>query len=517
MDDAGTHNQASLTSGRLLVRNVIWNGIGEAGPLVAAVVAMPILVHHLGTERFGVLALAWTVFGYFTLFDLQISRALTKFISDLLGAQRDAEVPVMFWTGFALIGALGAVGGLLFASICPLLVRNVLRIPPALQQQTIEAFYLMAIGLPFAVSSGALNSVLEAYQHFDLSNLVRSPNAIISSLGPLVVLPFSHSIAAIVAVLLVNLIATWVAYFLFSVRAAPRLLKNVRFEFRLVRGLVGFGGWETATNLFGGLTHTVDRFLIAAMVSIGAVSFYVVPARILAKLHVVHGFVCSVLYPAFAHSLVENPERTRTLFQRGTKFIVLLVFPIVLTAVVFARELLTVWMGASFASRATVVLQLLALSVVVDAIGGIAGTLVSASHRPDINAKIHAVLLPIYLGFAILMIQWYGVEGAATACLARACVDSLAHWVSARMVLPSQSGRLSLRLACFLAAAFACMTIAVLPLDLEAKALMVAAAIASLYAGAWLQLLNQSDREAIHSYLSGLRAPPRVKIAGIVE
>ncbi|MHB8381200.1 MAG: flippase, partial [Candidatus Binataceae bacterium] len=70
-------DDSSLTSGRRLIRNVIWNGVGEVGPLAAAFIAMPILIHSIGTERFGILALAWTVFSYFGLFDLGIGSALT--------------------------------------------------------------------------------------------------------------------------------------------------------------------------------------------------------------------------------------------------------------------------------------------------------------------------------------------------------------------------------------------------------------------------------------------------------
>ncbi len=124
MEEVRTANETSLTSGRLLARNVLWNGIGEGGPLVAAFIAMPILVHHIGIERFGVIALAWTVFGYFSLFDLGVNSAITKFASDLLGSGREAEVPSLFWTGLALKAAFGTVGAIILAASCPFLVSS---------------------------------------------------------------------------------------------------------------------------------------------------------------------------------------------------------------------------------------------------------------------------------------------------------------------------------------------------------------------------------------------------------
>ena len=70
--------------GRTLVRNMIWNLIGQGAPLFVALFAIPLLIKGLGTERFGVLVLAWMVVGYFTLFDLGIGRATTKYTSEYL-------------------------------------------------------------------------------------------------------------------------------------------------------------------------------------------------------------------------------------------------------------------------------------------------------------------------------------------------------------------------------------------------------------------------------------------------
>ena len=70
-----------LTQGRLLARNTVWNLGGQVAPLVVAIFAIPPLIKGLGTDRFGVLTLAWVVIGYFSLFDLGLGRALTKLVA----------------------------------------------------------------------------------------------------------------------------------------------------------------------------------------------------------------------------------------------------------------------------------------------------------------------------------------------------------------------------------------------------------------------------------------------------
>ncbi|MBV8232788.1 MAG: oligosaccharide flippase family protein, partial [Planctomycetaceae bacterium] len=74
-----------LTHGRLLGRNAIWNLLSQVAPLAVAVVTMPVLIRGLGTDRFGVLTLAWMVLGYFSLLDLGLGRALTKLVAERLG------------------------------------------------------------------------------------------------------------------------------------------------------------------------------------------------------------------------------------------------------------------------------------------------------------------------------------------------------------------------------------------------------------------------------------------------
>jgi hypothetical protein len=58
--------------------------MGQIGPMIAAVIAIPILIQHLGAPRFGV-TLAWAAIGYLHLFDLGLGRAFIQAIAMRLG------------------------------------------------------------------------------------------------------------------------------------------------------------------------------------------------------------------------------------------------------------------------------------------------------------------------------------------------------------------------------------------------------------------------------------------------
>src|SRR5437870_4492536 len=186
-----TEKGASLTSGRLLAKNALWGLLGTVAPMLVAVPAVPRLIHAMGTDRFGVLTLAWVVIGYFSLFDFGFGRALTKLVAEELGAGQCKDIPGLFWTCLTLMLVFGCAGAAVMATLSPWMVNRVLRIPAAIQPETQRAFYILAASLPVVITSTALRGFLEAHQRFDVSTAVRIPLGIFTFGGPFLVLPFS--------------------------------------------------------------------------------------------------------------------------------------------------------------------------------------------------------------------------------------------------------------------------------------------------------------------------------------
>ena len=106
-----------------------------ATPMVVALGAIPVLLSQLGSARFGILSLAWTVVGYFGLFDIGLGRSLTQMVSERLGTERSDEVPGLVWTGLLLLFTFGLFGALGTWMLAPVLVQDILRIPAGLQAE----------------------------------------------------------------------------------------------------------------------------------------------------------------------------------------------------------------------------------------------------------------------------------------------------------------------------------------------------------------------------------------------
>lgn len=405
-------------------RNTLLNLSGQGIPLLVAFFAIPRLISGLGTERFGVLTLAWMVIGYFSLFDLGLGRALTRLVAEKLGAGRYSEIPALIWTGLISMAVLGLAGMLLGIFFVPWIVQSGLRIPPALQPETLNAFYVLLASIPLVIASTGLFGILEAYHRFDLTSAVRSSLGIYTFAAPLVGLYFTRDLSCVIGILMAGRALSGAVLFLFCIRLVPQLKNGVGFRKDIFLPLIRFGSWMTISNMIGPFMIYLDRFWISAAISVAAVAYYTTPFEVVTRLLIIPGAVAGVLYPTFSMNLAQDRAHARALFAKGVRCVFVAVFPIVLLIVLFAEKGLGWWLNTEFALNSTHVLQWLSVGVLFNSLAQIPFVLLQGAGRPDITAKIHLIELPCYLIVLWFFISRMGITGAAMAWCARTMMDA---------------------------------------------------------------------------------------------
>lgn len=484
----------NLTSGRLLAHNTIWNLLGNLLPTGAAVLAIPPLVRGLGVDRFGLLSLAWIVIGYLSLFDLGIGRALTQLVADKLGRNDDDSIPPLAWTSLALMLLLGVLGGVVSVAFSPWLVHKIFKIPAALQAEALHSFYLLSASVPLVTVTAGFRGILEAQQHFRTLTLIRVPMSIFFFVGPLLALPFSHSLTTAIGVLMGVRFVGLVVHALACFRVMPVLRQNFLLSRSLVLPVVKFGGWLTVTNIVSPIMVYMDRFLIGSMLSIAQVAYYAAPFDVISRLTVIPGAVSGVLFPAFTVSLLQNRERAGLLLERGVKYIYLAIFPIILLLVTFAPEGLGLWLGPSFAQNGSPVLRWLAAGVLVNSLAFMASTLLQSAGRPDLNAKLHLIELPVYVVLLIVLVKSHGIVGAAMAWVGRLSADAILLTFCAHRILPHRPGFLR-RLGGAALAGLLLLYIATLPQAVSLKVLICLIGLALYGFVTWLWCLAPEEQK----------------------
>jgi O-antigen/teichoic acid export membrane protein len=499
MAETSINGNLHLTSGRLLARNTVWNLIGNGAPLMVAVFSIPILIHGLGKERFGVLTLAWALIGYASLFDIGLGRALTQLVAKKLGSAEEHEIPALAWTSLLLMLALGAVGTVAIIAISPWLTHHALKIPEGIQPEVLRAFYLLGLAVPTVVATAGLRGLLEAHQRFDLITALRIPTGVFTFVGPLMALPFSRSLGPVVGILIAGRFLGCLAHLLVCLKVIPGLRHRVAWHGPSAGPLLKFGGWITVSNIVSPLMVTLDRFLIGALVSMTAVAYYATPNEVVTKLLIIPGALMGVMFPAFSTGFAQDRERTGMLFGRSVKSLFLVLFPIVLCTVGLAQDCLKLWLGPEFAQQSFRVLQWLAVGVFINSLAYVPFAFLQGAGRPDLTAMVHLIELPLYLGLLWWLVGARGIEGAAIAWNARAVFDALALFVMARRFLPTGSP-MSSKTKLLLAAAVAVLILATLPQGLLLKASFLLMAILSFVFVTWFVILTPEERSLAQDY-----------------
>lgn len=488
-------------SGTLVAKNTLYNILGYGLPLVFALVLIPPLIQHLGTERFGILSLIWIIIGYSSFFDFGIGRSLTKIVAEKLGQNNLHEIPALFWNSLYIMFATSLIISLTFFIITPYLVDNVFNITQEYRKETTSSFYILAISIPVVISTTGVRGILEAYQKFGIINFVRTILGIFTFLGPLLVVSIKNDLFWIVSVLLFIRLIVWFVY-LFQIFKTNSEIKNkagLKFNYKVFKPILKFSVWITIANIVGPTLLYSDRFLIASLDSTTAVTYYATPYEIVTKLLLLPTALAAVIFPLFSATYFSDPIFSNKIFIKSVKLLFIILFPITLLISNFSYDLIYLWLGQQFADNSTLVLQLLTFGVLMNSIAFIPFNYLQGIGVPHIPAVINLVELPFYLVAMWFAITIWGINGAAFIWTIRILIDTfILFFITNR--------RFDLKLEYkFVFFFIICILLNVLILLIKSyfifNMLLVIILIITFIYVSWKRILSEEDKSFIYSKL----------------
>jgi len=426
----------SLTSGRLLARNAVWNFVGMIAPMLVGLVAIPLLIDVLGKARFGLLTIIWIGVGYFSLFDMGFGRALTKLVAERLGGDREDDLGLLIWTALVWILALGVAGSILVGLGAETFVLNVLNVESELEPEAIAAFRILALGLPAVVVTSALIGLLEAHQRFAIITAVRVPLGVLTFGAPLIAAQFTPDLAWATAVLLGVRLGAFAIYFMAAASVCSELKRPQWPRKQYIRPLFHFGGWITVSNVVGPLMIYCDRFLIGSLLTMTAVTYYVTPYEVLSRLQLVPGAIMPVVFPALALAIVADRQRLVSLYQQAGQTLFLLMLPAVSMFFLLGPEALQYWVGEDFRLASTPVVHWITLGWLVNTLARMPFIVLQSAGRPDLTAKVHLLELVPYALLLWALTKQFGIAGTAAAWFLRVLVDTVIFSILVRRQVP---------------------------------------------------------------------------------
>lgn len=421
-------------SGALVARETAWNVLGQAAPLLAALITVPLLLRSLGTERYGVLALAMLLLTSLVLLDLGAGRATSKLGSDALALGDHHAFADLARTSIALHLLLGLAAGAGLVALAGQLADRAGT--AALRDEAAATIVVLGLTAPVLFALSAVRSLLQAAQRADLANAVAIPAGVLGFALPLAGAVLGWPLPALVTLVGVSQALALAATVVLLGRAVPGLWRpGVRV--RTARALLGFGGWIAVSNLAGALLVYADRFTLMAVAGAAAVAHYAAPFDVISRLWIVPAGLVAALIPAFSAGRILG--RAGDLYVVALRYLLLALAPPAIAVAVLADDLIGAWLGAEFAAAAAPVARVLAVGILVNALAHLPFALLYAHGRTRTVAVIHLAELVPYLVLLVALVIAHGPIGAAVAWALRATVDAALLFAAAASIAPEAS------------------------------------------------------------------------------
>lgn len=403
-----------------IARNTQINLIGAAAPLLINLITLPLFLRLVGAERYGVLTIVWIFLGYFALFDIGTSRA----ISFQMARTPPEETQLrgeLFWTGTVFNLLLGILGGLITIPVGLLLFGHTIGMSGAIRDEALQALPIMAVAVPVATVSGAFVGTLQGNNRFLALNVIQTIAALTSQLLPIAVAYFlGPRLSWLVAATLASR-AVFTLQLFISARAAIQPSTGGVVWQRL-GALLRFGGWVAVSNIIGPVLYSIDRVVVGALSGAARVTYYAVPFNLLSRANLLSNSLSGSLFPRLAAA---DDAKANELCSAAVTALSFALTPSFIGAIFLLPWFLGVWVGPAFAQQASLIGKLLTFGIWVNGMAAIPYALLEARGRPDVPAKCHLVEVLPYLGLLWLLTSRFGAVGAAAAWSLRGAVDGL--------------------------------------------------------------------------------------------
>jgi O-antigen/teichoic acid export membrane protein len=399
-----------------LIKNSSYNIVGFAIPTLVAIPCLGVLSRWLTVEEFGIFILSFSLLGYASIFDGGLSRAVTREIA-IFKDNKAEQIEILANANFLII-IFSLVASILlyfFSSS----IANFLNTSPQYLENVIISLKLLSIAVPFYLLNLIWIGYLEGVENFLIVNFQKTIGNTLIVLFPLIFCFYEKGLVfAVFGILIGRIFSLIITFYICNkiiIQSKCKLNKYVAIR------LFKFGGWITVSNIVSPIMVYVDKFIVSNVLGANKVALYSAPAEGVNRLVNVPIALSKALFPKISNAKTLDEQKK---LERISYIIIgAFCFPLVVFVLVFAREIMTIWMGSSYGVATENILRILIVGFFFNALAQVPYTILQSKGFSKYTAFIHLIeILPYLLG-VYYATKFYGIIGAAIIWSVRVVVD----------------------------------------------------------------------------------------------
>lgn len=401
--------------GRKIARNTAYNFVGRAWSLIVTLAMTPFIISHIGIERFGILSIVGAIAGYFGILDFGLGTSFVKYIAEYYTKKEYSKINQIVNTGFVFYFIFTVAATVLAYFVMGLLLR-ILKIPPHLWKEGMFVFWTGIVLFGCSSMMGVFAAVQNGLQRMDISNRLSIGTSLIGVLATILFLEKGYGLYGIMASNILVFLASGAASVLIAFRLVPELRIGPSFvNGKMFRSLFNFG-YKMQTAKIGDIVlFQTDRLLIAGFLNIGLVGFYQLGTTIIQQARQIPLLLISAILPAASEIDARSDHgKMMELYLRGSKYLIVSSFPIMLFVAASANVIMMIWMGPGYVNSA-VIIQILSIGYLVNLMAGMGVTVAMAMEELDYQMKAALITMALNIALSVILVMVMGFWGVALA------------------------------------------------------------------------------------------------------
>jgi O-antigen/teichoic acid export membrane protein len=424
-------------SRRTVTTNVLANLVNAGASIAAAAISVPLVLHYVGIDGFGVWTLAQTALVYTATAETGFGPAVQRFVSVAHGARDRTGAARVVWSASGFYFALGGVIAVLVALLAPAIV-SLFDVPHALHDDAIAMFRITGVAMLFALVAAGLANVLQGVERFAAAAVATGISAVVFLGAAIVLLADGYGLKGLAEAALAQqvvgvLVRVWMVR---DVLLAAPFARVSRGE---ARALIGFSARLQVGVLSTLVNSQTDKLVVGLVATTAAIGEVGIGSQVAEAVRFMAG---AALGPVLARLAIVHGEgaanRLAALYHQAEFVWLRLGAGLTVIACAVMQPLIAAWLGDQ-AGRAALYGVLLMCAYGLSVLAAAPLAYLRAVGRPGLEARYGAVTIAANVVLTIAFGIAFGPVGVVSATLVAYAAGTA--WLFARLrgVLPARA------------------------------------------------------------------------------
>ncbi|WP_299757615.1 oligosaccharide flippase family protein [uncultured Pontibacter sp.] len=326
-------------------KNAYWSVADVIVYPIMYLLATPVFLKYLGAEMYGLWMLINSLIASIGVLNGGLSDATIKFISKYRALEDHSSIIRIFRATYSITLVVFALAvGIVLLTSKWLVSSGMFVITPALRLEAVLAMQIATIAFSLKLLEQIFFAYFKAYERYDIySKISIVSKAVALTTGVILVLNgFSLS-----ALLLGNVIVLFISILLQSTLVGQKLGYSAfipYFNKQTVVEVFSFSSWAWIQTIISVFSAHLDRYIVAAAVSVEALAYYSIGLLVATQIHNVFAAGSGFIFPLITKRIEQNIE-IKPIYYR-MQLIVISTGILCIACLVFVQDIaFTLWLG----------------------------------------------------------------------------------------------------------------------------------------------------------------------------